>query len=107
MNKNIITVKNVLSTGLFFGGVVLSTPAVGADIECYTSTILPDYVSFKGNGIVRPYISFDCNAETKITLITQNDAGILNDFADSLLKGMKTLDADISEWVDENFWDLV
>lgn len=107
MNKNVITVKNILSTGLFLGGVVLSTPAVGADIECYTSSILPGCVSYKGDGIVQPYISFDCNAETKITLITQNDAGILNDFAHSLLNGMKTLDADISEWVDENFWDLV
>ena len=36
-----------------------------------------------------------------------NDAEILNDFAVSLLKGMKNLDCDISRWVDDNFWDLV
>ena len=36
-----------------------------------------------------------------------NDAEILNDFAGSLLKGMKNLDCDISRWVGDNFWDLV
>ena len=36
-----------------------------------------------------------------------NDAEILNDFAGSLLKGMKNLEYDISRWVDDNFWDLV
>ena len=45
--------------------------------------------------------------ETKNSDITQNDAEILNDFAVSLLKGMKNLDCDISRWVDDNFWDLV
>lgn len=49
----------------------------------------------------------ECNTETKISDITQNDAEILNDFAGSLLKGMKNLDYDISRWVDNNFWDLV
>ena len=43
----------------------------------------------------------ECGTETK------NDAEILNDFAVSLLKGMKNLDCDISRWVDDNFWDLV
>lgn len=36
-----------------------------------------------------------------------NDAEILNDFAGSLLKGMKDLEYDISRWVDDNLWDLV
>lgn len=36
-----------------------------------------------------------------------NDAEILNDFAGSLLKGMKNLEYDISRWVNDNFWDLV
>ena len=36
-----------------------------------------------------------------------NDVEILNDFAGSLLKGMKDLEYDISRWVDDNFWDLV
>lgn len=45
--------------------------------------------------------------ETKNSNITQNDAEILNDFVDSLLKGMKNLEYDISRWVDNNFWDLV
>lgn len=49
----------------------------------------------------------ECNTETKISNITQNDAEILNDFAGLLLKGMKNLDYDISRWVDDNFWDLV
>ena len=49
----------------------------------------------------------ECNTETKISNITQNDTEILNDFAGSLLKGMKNLDYDISRWVDDNFWDLV
>ena len=49
----------------------------------------------------------ECNTETKISNITQNDTEILNDFAGSLLKGMKKLDYDISRWVDDNFWDLV
>lgn len=49
----------------------------------------------------------ECNTETKISNITQNDAEILNDFAGSLLKGMKNLEYDISRWVDDNFWDLV
>ena len=39
--------------------------------------------------------------------IKQNDVEILNDFAGSLLKGMKDLEYDISRWVDDNFWDLV
>lgn len=43
----------------------------------------------------------ECGTETK------NDAEILNDFAGSLLKGVKNLDCDISRWVDNNFWDLV
>ena len=49
----------------------------------------------------------ECNTETKISNITQNDTEILNEFAGSLLKGMKNLDYDISRWVDDNFWDLV
>ena len=49
----------------------------------------------------------ECNTETKISNITQNDAEILNDFVGSLLKGMKNLDYDISRCVDDNFWDLV
>ena len=36
-----------------------------------------------------------------------NDAEILNDFAGSLLKGMKDLEYDISRWVDDSFWELV
>lgn len=26
-------------------------------------------------------------------------------FASSMLKGMNSLDADLSKWVDDNFWD--
>ena len=49
----------------------------------------------------------ECNTETRISDITQNDAEILKEVAGSLLKGMKNLDGDISRWVDNNFWDLV
>lgn len=43
----------------------------------------------------------------KITPVEQSDADILVSFAKSILDGTKSLDADISKLVDENFWDLV
>lgn len=49
----------------------------------------------------------ECDTETRISNVTQNDAEILNDFVGSLLKGMENLEYDISRWVDDNLWDLV
>lgn len=109
MNTNIITVKTALSTGLFLSGVVFITPASGAEIDNYTSSLQTPWnvPPHSEDTIVQPAVSFDCNAETVISMRTKKDAEILNNFAGTLLKGMKSLDADISRWVDENFWDLV
>ena len=107
MNKNIITVK-ALSTGLFLGGIVFANPAMGADIDFYTSSLKSTSHQAKQNNVIKqPVVSFDCNAETEISMAKQDDSEILNKFADSMLKGMKSLDSDISQWVDDNFWDLV
>lgn len=108
MNRNVITVKTALSTGVLLGGMMFSTPTMGAEIDYYTS--FWEGVSHKSNqdmGIAQPTISFDCNADTKISMVSYAESGILNRFADSMLNGMKSMDADISEWVDEHFWDLV
>nr|DAQ82773.1 MAG TPA: hypothetical protein [Caudoviricetes sp.] len=35
------------------------------------------------------------------------DSEILCNFAHSMLKGMKSLESNISQLVDEHFWDLV
>lgn len=35
-----------------------------------------------------------------------NDSRILNKFASSILKGMKSLDSDISQLIDKHFWSL-
>ena len=35
-----------------------------------------------------------------------NDSRILNKFACSVLKGMKSLDSDISQLIDKHFWSL-
>lgn len=107
MNKNIITLKT-LSTGLFLGGMVLANPAMGADIDFYTA--FSGSVSHKvkqPNVIDQPIVSFDCNVDTEISMASHNEVEILNKFADSMLNGMKSLDSDISQWVDDNFWDLV
>lgn len=108
MNKNVITVKAALSTGVFLGGMMVSTPSIGAEIDYYTSSWEVGFRESKQNmGIVQPTISFDCNADTKISIVSHDESEIVNCFADSMLNGMKSMDADISEWVDENFWDLV
>ena len=35
-----------------------------------------------------------------------NNSRILNKFAHSVLKGMKSLDSDISQLIDKDFWSL-
>ena len=108
MNTNVITVKTALSTGLFLGGMVLSTPSIGAEIDDYISSVQPSHMAHVDGSIVQqPTFSFDCNVETVISEKQNDDAEILSEFADSMLKGMKNLDSDISKWVDDNFWDLV
>ena len=108
MDKNIITLKAVISTSLFLGGMVFTTPSRGAEIDDDSSlqqaSGKPAEVQ---NNIVLPSISIDCNANTKITPAEMNDADVLVSFAKSILDGTKSLDADISKLVDENFWDLV
>ena len=111
MNKNIITVKTVISTSLFLGGMVFTTPTLGAEIDDYSSSSSLQQTFGKPaeeqNNIVLPSISIDCNADTKITPAELSDADILVSFAKSILDETKSLDADISKLVDENFWDLV
>ena len=108
MNKNIITVKTVISTGLFLGGMVFTTPTLGAEIDDYSSLQqISGKPAEEQNNIVLPSISIDCNANTKITPAEMNDADVLVIFAKSILYGKKSLDADISKLVDENFWDLI
>lgn len=108
MNKNIITVKTVIRTGLFLGGMVFTTPTLGAEIDDYSSLQqISGKPAEEQNNIVLPSISIDCNANTKITPAEMNDADVLVSFAKSILDGTKSLDADISKLVDENFWDLV
>lgn len=108
MNKNVITVKTALSTGLFLGGMVLSTPSVGAEIDDYVYSAQPSsHVSHVDGSIIQqPTVSFDCNVETVISE-KKDDAEILSDFANSMLDGLKNLDSDIAKWVDDNFWDLI
>lgn len=109
MNKNIITVKTVISTSLFLGEMVFTTPTLGAEIDDYSSSLQQTFgkPAEEQNNIVLPSISIDCNADTKITPAEQSDADIMVSFAKSILDGTKSLDADISKLVDENFWDLV
>lgn len=108
MNKNIITVKTVIRTGLFLGGMVFTTPTLGAEIDDYSSLQqISGKPAEEQNNIVLPSISIDCNANTKITPAEMNDVDVLVSFAKSILDGTKSLDADISKLVDENFWDLV
>ena len=109
MNKNIITVKTVISTSLFLGGMVFTTPTLGAEIDDYSSSLQQTFgkPAEEQNNIVLPSISIDCNVDTKITPAEQSDAEIMVSFAKSILDGTKSLDADISKLVDENFWDLV
>ena len=45
--------------------------------------------------------------DTEISIARQSDAAVLNNFAELMLKGMKSLDSDISKLVDDNFWDLI
>ena len=105
---NIITLKAVISTSLFLGGMVFTTPTLGAEIDDYSSLQQTSgKPAEEQNNIVLPSISIDCNADTKITPVEQSDADILVSFAKSILDGTKSLDADISKLVDENFWDLV
>ncbi len=108
MSKNVITVRTALSTGVLLGGFIFSTPTMGTELDYYTST--SEHVSHKAKTddvIVQPTISFDCNAETEISMIQYEESDVLTKFAESILKDMKPLDADISQWVDDNFWDLV
>lgn len=108
MNKNVITIKTALSTGIFLGGVIFPSPIQGAEIDYYTSSVESSYdAPHVDDSIVQPTVSFDCNADTEITIAKQDDTTILNNFAESMLNGMKSLDSDISKWVDDNFWDLV
>lgn len=108
MNKNVITVKTALSTGLFLGGMVLSTPSIGAEIDDYVPSVqFSSHVAHvDGTVVQQPTVSFDCNVETVIS-VKKDDAEILSDFANSMLDGMKNLDSDIAKWVDDNFWDLI
>ena len=60
MNKNIITVRRTIGTGLFLGGMVFATPAIGADIDDYSS--LQDTsgtLAEVQDNITLPSISFD------------------------------------------------
>ena len=110
MDKNIITLKAVISTSLFLGGMVFTTPTLGAEIDdCSSSSLQQTFgkPAEEQNNIVLPSISIDCNADTKITPAELSDADILVSFAKSILDETKSLDADISKLVDENFWDLV
>ena len=108
MDKNIITLKAAIGTSLFLGGMVFTTPTLGAEIDDYSSLQqISGKPAEEQNNIVLPSISIDCNANTKITPAEMNDADVLVSFAKSILDGIKCLDADISKLVDENFWDLV
>lgn len=108
MDKNIITLKSVISTSLFLGGMVFTTPTLGAEIDDYSSLQQTSGKPAKvSNSIDLPSFSIDCNADTQITPAEQSDADVLVSFAKSILDGTKSLDADISKLVDENFWDLV
>ena len=101
--------KTALGTGLFLGGMVLSTPSLGAEIDDYVSSVQlsPSHVAhIEGTVVQKPTVSFDCNVETVISE-KKDDAEILSEFSNSMLNGMKNLDSDISKWVDDNFWDLV
>lgn len=108
MNRNVITVKTALSTGVLLGGMIIATPSMGAEIDYYNSFWEVGIRESKQNmEIAQPTISFDCNVDTKISMISHDESEILNHFAGSMLNGLKNMDADISEWVDEHFWDLV
>ena len=108
MNKNIITLKAAIGTSLFLGGMVFTTPTLGAEIDDYSSLQqISGKPAEEQNHIVLPSISIDCNANTKITPAEMNDADVFVSFAKSILDGTKSLDADISKLVDENFWDLI
>ena len=108
MDKNIITLKAVISTSLFLGGMVFTTPTLGAEIDDYSSLQQTSgKPAEEQNNIVLPSISIDCNADTKITPAELSDADILVSFAKSILDVSISLDADISNLVDEYFWDLV
>ena len=108
MNKNIITVRRAIGTGLFLGGMVFATPAIGADIDDYSSLQEASDASAEVQApSTFPSISFDCNADIEITSVEQSDADILVNFVKSILDGTKSLDDDISKLVDENFWELV
>lgn len=108
MDKNIITLKAVISTSLFLGGMVFTTPTLGAEIDDYSSLYQTSgKPAEEHNNIIIPSISIDCNADTKITPTERSDADVLISFAKSILDGTKSLDDDISKLIDENFWDLV
>ena len=108
MSKNVITVRTALSTGVLLGGFMFSTPTMSTELDYYTT--VAEHTSHEvkiDDEIVQPELSFDCNAETKISMIHYDESEVLIRFANSMLKDMKPLDADISQWVDDNFWDLV
>lgn len=109
MDMNVITVKTALSTSLFLGGVMFSTSTLGAEIDDYSSSVSssPLVANVEDSLSPQPTVFFDCNVQTEISLKKQDDAEILSNFASSMLTEMKNLDADLSKWVDDNFWDLV
>lgn len=50
---------------------------------------------------------FICTLKYKYNSIFPIELEVLEKFAHSILKDMKSLESDISQLVDKNFWDLV
>lgn len=55
-----------------------------------------------------PNFNFGATSVTlQTSTVISDDAEILYTFVSSIVKEMKPLDADIAEFVSENFWDLI
>lgn len=102
-----ITIKNSLGiypyimimlgvNGVFTEG---SQTALFPEIKTYNTVKQHIEISSIDFGV--PYVTMNASTESHY------DKDIIHNFISSILKNTKPLDADIAEFVSENFWDLI
>lgn len=105
MEKNYIKVESLLVGGLMLG---FSTVVFCENIDYYTSSLINNVKSPHSEvGMSVPKISFNSNTENEISMMEDFDKNLLEKFVSSILTEVKSLDGEISQMVDKNFWDLI
>lgn len=100
-----ITIKN--SLGIYpYLMLILGVNGVNVENNYIAPPENQEYVT--SSGIEMPSFEFGATDVTLQTSTLINDEGdVLPSFISSIVKEMKPLDADIAEFISENFWNLI